>query len=403
MSAHVTEHGAALQADASVGLPERATRVSISRPFLIFLSPGPVWDINARYGEPLTHLSTDFRGLVLTTSGRDEVVTIGEFQVRPVRFQGAGLNRAIRLLVHIARQLVALRRQGQPVDAVVCYDPLLTGALGWLVRLATGAALVVEVNGDYRSWDNHLDDRGHRRPLRRALLLLLEGFVLRRATAIKLLYASQVEAFRGVAAKFRLCHVNYVKLDSFLAVQRYSTEKVVLFVGFPFHVKGVDVLIAAFKRVHARHPNWRLRIIGHFPEPSPIEQHVDRHEAIDVCKPVKHDQVAAAMAAAEIFVLPSRTEAMGRVLLEAAAVGVARIASRVGGTETVIEDGEDGLLVPPEDVGALAGALDRLMTDDALRARLAAAGAARARREFTVQGYVDAMARLYRQAIRMRR
>lgn len=94
--------------------------------------------------------------------------------------------------------------------------------------------------------------------------------------------------------------------------------------------------------------------------------------------------VAAAMAAADVVAVPSVVDAAGNVdglpntLLEAMAAGRAVVASRVAGIPDVVVDGVNGLLVPPGDVPALRAALRRLITDDALRARLGAAARATA-------------------------
>ena len=81
--------------------------------------------------------------------------------------------------------------------------------------------------------------------------------------------------------------------------------------------------------------------------------------------------VAAALDAATTLVLPSRSEGMGRVLVEAFCRGRPAIASRVGGIVDLVRDGENGLLVPPQDPQALADALVRVLSDGALAARLA--------------------------------
>jgi glycosyltransferase involved in cell wall biosynthesis len=81
----------------------------------------------------------------------------------------------------------------------------------------------------------------------------------------------------------------------------------------------------------------------------------------------------------EWFVLPSRHEPMGIVNLEAMAAGKAVVASRVGGVPELVEDGQNGLLVPPDDPDALALALRRLASDAALSRRLGECGATRAR------------------------
>src|SRR5439155_12827810 len=100
----------------------------------------------------------------------------------------------------------------------------------------------------------------------------------------------------------------------------------------------------------------------------------------------------------EVFLLPSVTESFGLAALEAMACGVPVVASRVGGLPEVVRDGEDGLLCPAGDVGAMAAAVVRLLRDDALHARMTAAARAHVlanyRREPLVARYEDCYRRL---------
>jgi len=86
----------------------------------------------------------------------------------------------------------------------------------------------------------------------------------------------------------------------------------------------------------------------------------------------------------DVAVVPSHYETFGLVALEALACGVPVIASAVGGLKEIIIDGDCGLLVPPGDAAALARAMRRLLTDEALRLRLGAAARSRAR-QFSLQ------------------
>ena len=110
-------------------------------------------------------------------------------------------------------------------------------------------------------------------------------------------------------------------------------------------------------------------------------------------------EVPAVIGRCGIFVLPSRTEGMGRVLLEAMAAGKPRVGTRVGGIPTTIEDGFDGLLVPPNDPGALADALSKLIGSPALRRSLGEHGARRARTEFSGETYVRKLKSFYERVL----
>src|SRR5439155_3932053 len=88
---------------------------------------------------------------------------------------------------------------------------------------------------------------------------------------------------------------------------------------------------------------------------------------------------------ATLAMLPSRIEGLSQALLEAMALGLPVAASAAGGNPELIRDGETGLLVPPLDPAAWGEALRRLLEEPALAARLAAAGRARVRRDFTLE------------------
>ncbi|MBI3921671.1 MAG: glycosyltransferase [Armatimonadetes bacterium] len=100
-----------------------------------------------------------------------------------------------------------------------------------------------------------------------------------------------------------------------------------------------------------------------------------------------------------LFILPSKEEALGMVLLEAMASGVPVIASRVGGVPEVVEHGRTGLLVRPGSRAALRQAIERLLRDDALYDRLAKNGAMEVARRFNLPEHVAELNRLYRSLI----
>ena len=112
---------------------------------------------------------------------------------------------------------------------------------------------------------------------------------------------------------------------------------------------------------------------------------------------------AAVLSALDVYVLPSIHESFGIGLLEAMRAGLPVVASRAGAIPEVVAEGTTALLVPPGDAAALAGALERLLVDPALRRRLGDAGRAHAAR-FSVRALADALDAVYaRAAARPRR
>jgi glycosyltransferase involved in cell wall biosynthesis len=104
------------------------------------------------------------------------------------------------------------------------------------------------------------------------------------------------------------------------------------------------------------------------------------------------------LAAADVVVLPSRTEGMPNAVLEAMALGKAVVATSVGGVPELLEHGVSGSLVPPGDPAALAGALLTLLAEPELARRLGAAAQARALSLFAAPRMVEATERVYRAA-----
>ena len=142
--------------------------------------------------------------------------------------------------------------------------------------------------------------------------------------------------------------------------------------------KGFDLLLEAFAGVAGRHPDWNLDIFGKGPLRGRLEQDVvDLGLGGQVCINAPTDRLGERMRAASVFVLPSRYEGFPIVLLEALAAGLAVVSFDCPtGPREILTDEATGLLVPAEDVPALAAALDRIMTDESLRRRLAAAAPA---------------------------
>ena len=154
---------------------------------------------------------------------------------------------------------------------------------------------------------------------------------------------------------------------------------VVAGVGRLVPIKGFDVLVDALPAVAALVPSTRVLLIGDGEEREALEARAERlgvSERLRITGVV--DDVIALLAAADVLAAPSRNEGMGRVLVEAMAIGVPVVGTTVGGIPDVILDGECGLLVPPGDTAALGEALAELGMDVALRVKLGAGARPRA-------------------------
>jgi D-inositol-3-phosphate glycosyltransferase len=192
---------------------------------------------------------------------------------------------------------------------------------------------------------------------------------------------------------------------------RDQCERIVLFVGRIEQIKGIDVLLRAFGLLFFRRPDLRrdvcLLVVGGALDPQDDASESDKiHELrrlvhehrmeanVNFVGSLDQETLALYYAAADLCAVPSLTESFGLVALEAMACGTPVVGTRVGGLQTIIEDGESGLLVPAGDYQALAEAIANVLTDHRLRTHLAHGARDRAE-HFTWQNVGEKIAALY--------
>ncbi len=189
-----------------------------------------------------------------------------------------------------------------------------------------------------------------------------------------------VEAFAtpiSLAGRARVIY-NGISLRDFAAVPdaHTSTRPYVFALGRFVRQKGFDVLLEAFARAELE--NFDLILAGDGPERAPLEELARDLPNVHFWGRADRADVIRLMRGCAWFVLPSRVEPQGIVNLEAMAAGRAVIASKTGGVPEIVLDGETGVLVPPDDVPALALALQEMANQPRRRAAMGAAGLQRA-------------------------
>jgi glycosyltransferase involved in cell wall biosynthesis len=272
----------------------------------------------------------------------------------------------LALPVRVARLLRSFRP-----DAVLCQSAYEAAAV-LLARKLTGASarVVVDVHGDWRT-STRLYGSSARRVLG-PLADLVAAWALRRADIVRVVSPFTAELVRGLGVEPAADFPAFMDVDPFLGPPAPLPERpVVLFVGVLEAYKNIDGLARAWRLAAPRVPSASLHLVGRGSRTDVAEQ-LARELGVRWDERLAPDEIAAALDAAWVLVLPSRSEGMGRVLVEAFCRGRAVIGTRAGSIPDLVEDGVSGLLVDPDDDEALAAALERLLTDRALAEQLGA-------------------------------
>ncbi len=146
---------------------------------------------------------------------------------------------------------------------------------------------------------------------------------------------------------------------NFAIAQSDLSNKVVIGAGHLLKGKGFDRLVAAWSMVHQRHPDWELRIFGDGKNKPELERQIAELELNGTARLMGYtNRLPEEMAKASIFVLSSRVEGYGMVLMEAMSCGVPVVSFDCPtGPRDIVTHGEDGYLVPNHDIDALADAI----------------------------------------------
>ncbi len=185
--------------------------------------------------------------------------------------------------------------------------------------------------------------------------------------------------------------------------RRLGGGPLLLFVGVLRYYKGLRYLLEAIPRLDAR-LNARLVIVGDGPEGETLRRQAGAlgvARRVHFAGRVSDDELPLYYRAADLFVLPAseRSEAFGLVQLEAMSSGLPVVCTELGtGTSYVNLHGESGWVVPPRDAGALAHAIAMLLSDDALRRRLAVGALARSEL-FSAEGMVREILGVYSELV----
>jgi glycosyltransferase involved in cell wall biosynthesis len=279
----------------------------------------------------------------------------------------AGLAFYAALPARVVREL----RRFRP-HAVVVQGAHETAAVLAARQVAKAStAVIADVHGDFRAPTRLYGSR--LRTLLNPVADRVAVTALRRADGVRTVTPYTTELMRGLGIEPTDEFPAYMDFATFLQTppRRLPDRPQALFVGVLERYKNVDGLAAAWRRVASRVPTAHLQVVGAGSLGDLVERLVaDSPQRVSWTPRLPQAEIAKALDESNCLVLPSRSEGMGRVVVEAFCRGRGVIGSRVGGIPDLIEDGKNGLLVDPGNTRALEEALVAVLADRGLSERL---------------------------------
>ena len=315
---------------------------------------------------------------------RLEAAGLEPWSVGPRSFRSPTLAGAIlRLARYLRRHAVRL---------VHCFD-FYSNILGVSAARLAGTPVVIASQRDM----GNLRSRGQQTI--HSLTLGLATHVLVNSDAIAAGLTRTRAARRG---RLAVIH-NGVDLARFAPVVNGSSGRAPATVATLANLrpeKGLLQLVEAAAEVARKAPRVRFVIWGDGPLRGDLEALIRARGLTGIVEmPGPTRQPESALKGCDVFVLPSLSEASSNVVLEAMGTGLPVVATRVGGLPGLVEEESTGLLVPPDDVPALAQAIVRLLETPGLAARMGARGRVRALAEFSLERMSERVDAFYCRAL----
>jgi glycosyltransferase involved in cell wall biosynthesis len=303
----------------------------------------------------------------------------GTFLLRP-RSTFDGPRFWISLPMRVRREVASFRP-----DAIVAQSPFEAAAA---LVARTGVPVVVELHGDWRTF-GRLYGSGSRRLLARAADAV-GTWAVRRAAKVRAVSPYTARLARAVGREPAATFPAFMDLEPFAVAPVPLPERpVALFIGVLEAYKNIDGLAEAWRLAR---PAATLRIVGKGSRTDVVSALV--RDGLATWQPeLTTDGIVRALDDASVLVLPSRSEGMGRVVIEAQLRGRAVLGARVGGISDLVTDAVDGVLFEPTPV-AIAEALSVLEDPAALERLGAAARSAGERWLVTPDDYAARVAKL---------
>jgi glycosyltransferase involved in cell wall biosynthesis len=340
----------------------------------LFMSNAPSDTLNRQlnYGRELDRQCSGSRLSVVMLTTR---ASARRFERENVAFIPVIASR-LRRLPALYVQLAALHR-ALPVDVISTQTIHSEAWVALLFGQRHGVNVVGQIHYDLFSPAAQRDVLGH--GLYGKLYYTLSLWAMRRMFAVRVV-GQRVQKQLLAAGLHRNVHTVPVPvtMDTSAIVDYPSTPaRRVLFVGRLVPVKNIEEWLQVAQQVAARDADVTFEIVGEGPLRETLEtqaKELGLDSRVYFAGAVVYDQLPKIYRSAQVFLLTSKYEGFGRVVVEAYLNGVPVVATRITGVEDIVQDGQTGFLHPPGDVAGMAASVLRLLDDDALRQQMGRKG-----------------------------
>ena len=252
------------------------------------------------------------------------------------------------------------------IDVVVAQSPLVEGLIGSLLKIILRKELIVAIHGDWVEGP-FLSRKRKCEALQRKIVPLLAKFSLKSADKIRGVAEYLIAKAKKISPNKKYFNFpTFTDLDIFLEEKNYRFDPFILFVGYLQEVKGAKYLIDAFREVSDDFPEFKLVIIGDGSEKEALENKVSGiglGNKVEFKGKLPLGETKEVMRRCYCLVLPSLSEGLPRVILEAMALAKPVIASNVGGIPDLVKNSRTGFTFSPGNSSELAERLKALLSD----------------------------------------
>ena len=295
---------------------------------------------------------------------------------------------SVRRMPKVLRHIVFFVRvlwHGRASDVIFAQDTVSVGLPSLLASLLLGKQFMVRIPGDY-AWEQSVqrfgvtdtidDFQKRRHGMRTELLKKIQAFVVGQADqaiAPSKYFADLVRGWVDDASK--VLHIyNGVDLDALGGAEASSHKpKTIISAGRLVPWKGFDMLIRAMAKL----PGWHLSIAGDGPEMAHLRSLISKDKLVDrvtMLGTIEKPKLRRLISESEVFALNTSFESFSFQIVEAMAIGTPVVSTKVGNIAEIVDDGQSGLLIQPDDEEGFIAAVMRISADGELRERLASEG-----------------------------